>query len=103
MNTAAVGEEEVKYTVDDEGHVALLSKQVQQPLGESVGINFISSTHRADLIRGLEACADSDYFERGIEITIERDGTRILPVDISDLFAVEVDFEEDLTRANAHL
>ena len=103
VNTAAVGEEEVKYTVDDEGHVALLSKQVQQPLGESVGINFISSTHRADLIRGLEACADSDYFERGLEITIERDGTRILPVDISDLFAVEVDFEEDLTRANAHL
>ena len=103
VNTAAVGEEEVKYTVDDEGHVALLSKQVTEPLGESVGINFISSRHRADLVRGLEACADSDYFERGIEITIERDGTRILPVDISDLFAVEVDFEEDLTRANAHL
>ena len=103
VNTAAVGEEEVKYTVDADGHVALLSKQVAEPLGESVGINFISSAHRVDLIRGLEACADSDYFERGIEITIERDGTRILPVDISDLFAVEVDFEEDLTRANAHL
>ena len=103
VNTSAVGEEEVKYTVDEDGHVALLSKQVQEPLGESVGINFIASRHRADLIRGLEACADSDYFERGLEITIERDGTRILPVDISDLFAVEVDFEEDLTRANAHL
>jgi choline kinase len=26
---------------------------------------------------------------------------QVTPVDISDLFAVEVDFEEDLTRANA--
>lgn len=103
VNTAAVGDEEVKYTVDDEGYVALLSKQVEQALGESVGINFISASHRADFIRGLESCADSDYFERGLEITIERDGTRIVPVDISDLFAVEVDFEEDLSRANAHL
>jgi choline kinase len=28
---------------------------------------------------------------------------RVSPIDISDLFAVEVDFEEDLSRANAHL
>ena len=34
---------------------------------------------------------------------IERDGAKVLPYDIKDLFAVEVDFEEDLTRANAHL
>lgn len=103
VNTAVVGEEEVKYTVDAAGHVALLSKQVENALGESVGINFISAQHRAALVSGLEACADNDYFERGLEITIERDGTKILPVDISDLFAVEVDFEEDLARANTHL
>lgn len=103
VNTAAVGEEEVKYTVDATGHVDQLSKQVVDALGESVGINYVSSTDRANLIAGLQACADSDYFERGIELTIERDGTRILPVDISDLFAVEVDFDEDLSRANAHL
>lgn len=103
VNTAVVGEEEVKYTVDADGFVHLLSKQVRDALGESVGINFISSTDRANLIRGLEACADNDYFERGLELSIESDGTRVLPVDISDLFAVEVDFEDDLTRANAHL
>ncbi|NLY95593.1 MAG: hypothetical protein GXY23_16405, partial [Myxococcales bacterium] len=43
------------------------------------------------------------YFERGIELAIEKDGMRVLPVDISDLFAVEVDFAEDLERANAHV
>jgi choline kinase len=34
---------------------------------------------------------------------IAGDGVRVLPFDIKDLFAVEVDFEEDLSRANAHL
>jgi choline kinase len=103
VNTAAVGDEEVKYTIDADGHVALLSKQVVDALGEAVGINFVAAKDRANLIRGLEACEDSDYFERGIEITIERDGTQVTPLDITDLFAVEVDFEEDLTRANTHL
>ena len=103
VNTSVVGEEEVKYTVDAGGRVALLSKQVEGALGEAVGINFIAARDRADLIRGLESCTDGDYFERGLEIAIERDGTSIIPLDITDLFAVEVDFEEDLTRANAHL
>ena len=100
VNTAAVAEEEVKYTVDDTGAVALLSKSVLHPLGEAVGINYVCAEDRPNLIEGLAACADTDYFERGLEITIERDGTRFLPLDITDLFVVEVDFEEDLTRAN---
>lgn len=103
VNTAAVGDEEVKYTVDDQGRVALLSKKVVNPLGEAVGINYVAASDRPHLIRGLEACEDGDYFERGIEITIERDGTTVMPLDITDLYAVEVDFEEDLTRANTHL
>lgn len=103
VNTAAVAEEEVKYTVDADGFIATLSKQVTEPLGESVGINYVSSADRPALIAGLVACEDGDYFERGIEYAIERAGTRFLPVDISDLFAVEVDFDEDLTRANEGL
>ena len=103
VNTAAVGDEEVKYTVDADGNVALLSKKVENALGESVGINFVAARDRDALVRGLEACADDDYFERGIEIAIETTGLIVKPVDISDLFAVEVDFEDDLSRANAHL
>ena len=103
VNTAAVGDEEVKYTVDADGLVQELSKVVVDALGESVGINFVAARDRASLVRGLEACDDGDYFERGIEYAIEREGTRFRPVDISDLFAVEVDFDEDLDRANAHL
>ena len=103
VNTSATAEEEVKYTVDAEGNVALLSKTVENALGESVGINYISASDRADLIAGLEACGDTDYFERGIEIAIETVGMKVIPLDISDLFAVEVDFEDDLARANTHL
>lgn len=103
VNTAAVGDEEVKYTVDDAGHVALLSKSVTAPLGEAVGINYVSAGDRASLIAGLAACGDQDYFERGIELAIERDGMQVFPLDITEYFAVEVDFEEDLSRANAHL
>ena len=103
VNTAVVGDEEVKYRVDADGFVNELSKQVINALGESVGINFVAQKDKELLISGLEACQDSDYFERGIEIMIELHGSRVRPVDISDLFAVEVDFEEDLTRANSYL
>ena len=103
VNTSATAEEDVKYTVDADGYVALLSKTVENALGESVGINYISASDRANLIAGLEACADTDYFERGIEIAIDEVGMKVVPLDISDLFAVEVDFEDDLARANTHL
>jgi choline kinase len=103
VNTAAVGEEEVKYTVDGDGNIKGLSKTLSDALGEAVGINFISSKDKSALLKELIACAESDYFERGIEYAIERDGLKALPIDISDLFAVEVDFQEDLDRANRGL
>lgn len=103
VNTAAVGEEEVKYTVDVDGKIKELSKTVKNALGEAVGINFISSKDKKALLEQLIACEESDYFERGIELAIERNGLKVLPVDISDLFAVEVDFQEDLDRANRGL
>jgi choline kinase len=100
VNTSAVSEEEVKYTVNSEGLVKELSKTVVGGLGESVGINVIAASDKAVLINRLEECDDQDYFERGIELAIEKDGLKVLPIDISDLFAVEVDFEADLERAN---
>ena len=100
VNTAAVSDEEVKYTVDAKGLVKELSKTVVGGLGESVGINVIAAKDKAALIKRLEECDDQDYFERGIELAIEKDGLKVLPIDISDLFAVEVDFEADLERAN---
>jgi choline kinase len=100
VNTSAVSEEEVKYTVTADGMVNELSKTVVNGLGEAVGINLIAAKDKAKLINWLAQCDDQDYFERGIELAIEKDSLKVLPVDISDLFAVEVDFEADLERAN---
>ena len=103
VDTAVVGDEEVKYTVDDDGYVDELSKQVVNARGEAVGINFVSASDKQILIDRLSECSDADYFERGIELAISHDSMRVIPVDIGEFFAVEVDFEEDLTRANEYL
>ncbi len=100
VNTASVAEEEVKYTLDGDGFVKDLSKQVVGGLGEAVGINFVTAGDRDVLIRHLDRCADSDYFERGIETAIAEDGMRVKAIDISAFDCVEVDFAADLARAN---
>ena len=69
-------------------------------LGEAVGINFISADDRPLLARRLEECDEQDYFERGIEMAIEKDNLRIEALDISRRQVIEVDFAEDLVRAN---
>ncbi|MEY3846744.1 MAG: hypothetical protein RJA66_1011 [Actinomycetota bacterium] len=100
VNTSKVSDEEVKYTLDSAGYIDQLSKQVQPALGEAVGINYVAAQDKAALIARLAEVDDQDYFERGIEIAIVRDGLKFQAVDISDLYAVEVDFPEDLDRAN---
>ena len=96
-----MSDEEVKYTADAEGFIDELSKTVVGGLGEAVGINYVSSaTTRPRSCASSQRVDDQDYFERGIELAIEQDGVRFEPVDISDLYAVEIDFAEDLERAN---
>jgi choline kinase len=103
VDTAKVGEEEVKYTLDANGFVAELSKTVSEPLGEAVGINYVSTKDKQALVEQLEAVADQDYFERAIEVAIAAGQVKFKSIDISDLYAVEVDFAEDLIRANEQL
>jgi choline kinase len=100
VNTASVADEEVKYTLSADGYIDELSKTVVGGLGEAVGINYVAAADRPALIEHLDACADQDYFERGLETAIARDGIRVSAVDISAYGCVEVDFEPDLARAN---
>jgi choline kinase len=103
VDTATVADEEVKYTLDGNGFIAELSKTVVGGLGEAVGINYVSSADKPLLIEHLAACADTDYFERGMEMAIQESGVRFRPLDISRFSAVEVDFQSDLERANTWL
>lgn len=94
-----------EYTVDADGFIDQLSKRVPQDiaLGEAVGINYISKKDKKALISRLEQVDEQDYFEGGIELTIQENGTKWTPVDISQFYAVEVDFPEDLVRANQEI
>jgi choline kinase len=103
VNTSSVSDEEVKYTTTAEGYIKELSKTVKGGLGEAVGINYISATDKPVLLRQLTKVNDQDYFERGLELAIEQDGVLVEPIDISDLYAVEIDFAEDLERANLYV
>lgn len=100
VNNSKVGEEEVKYTTDESGFIRELSKKVVNGAGEAVGINFISSKDINTFIARLEECKDNDYFERGLELAIEKDGMKVQAVDISKFRCMEIDFKEDLDNAN---
>lgn len=102
VNTASVAEEEVKYTLSSDGSIDEVSKTVKNARGESVGINKIISSDVPLFIEMLERCEDDDYFERGIEFAIDA-GLKIYPVDVSDVLCIEVDFTEDLEKANSKL
>jgi choline kinase len=103
VNEERVADEEIKYTLDEAGSVKELSKSVRGALGEAIGINFVAARDRPTLIRHLEACDDSDYFERGIETAIAAGELVVKPASVSRYVAIEVDTEEDLGAANASL
>lgn len=99
VNTSRVSDEEVKYTLTD-GYIDELSKIVKNGLGEAVGINFIGSNDLQHFVTRLEEVDDNDYFERGLELSIQLDNLKIKPIDISKYDCIEVDFKEDLANAN---
>ncbi len=100
VNNQEVGDEEVKYTLDGEGYIKDISKEVKKGLGEAVGINFFAKKDLPALVKRLEACGVDDYFEKGIEEAIKKDTVKVKAVDISKYRCLEVDFKEDLEQAN---
>ena len=100
VNNSSVGEEEVKYSVDNQGFIREISKQVKNAPGEAVGINFIASGDLNLFITELERCSANDYFEKGLEEAVKNQSIRLTPLDISMYRCIEVDFIEDLDNAN---
>ena len=76
-----------------------VSKKVNDPEGESVGIHKISNQKIFMLKKYLSDCENYDYFEKGLELAIQN-GLKITPVDISDFMCIEIDFLDDLNLAN---
>lgn len=100
VNKEKVDDEEIKYTISEDGNILKLSKTVSNGLGEAIGINYISKKDILVFINYLEVCDSQDYFERGIELAIEKEHLAIKPFDISEFNCMEIDFQEDLAKAN---
>lgn len=99
VNTGLVEEEAVKYRSDGSEHILEISKEVTQPEGEALGINLFKEADVGALIRNLEKCKDQDYFEKAIEACIT-EGISIQKVSIDSNLCIEIDFPEDLKKAN---
>lgn len=99
VNEGPVGEEEVKYKKAADGKIVAVSKQVDEPQGEALGINYFERKDLEDFRRNLEKCTDRDYFERGIELCIQ-EGMSVWSVGVEQSLCSEIDFPEDLERAN---
>lgn len=102
VNTLKVGAEEVKYTINNDGSINKVSKNINNGLGEAVGINKILNSQLDEFKKELERCSRSDYFERGLEMLINK-GTKIYPIDISKYFCCEIDTQDDLNFVNRFL
>ena len=99
VNNARVGKEEVKYTVDDQGFINAISKDIKNPLGEALGINLIQSKYLAEFKKKLAIVDNHDYFEKSMELLIVDHGPVFRPQPVGELFCIEVDFQKDLVQA----
>jgi len=102
VNTNSVSDEEVKYNINDDGTINEVSKNIQDGLGEAVGINKILRSDLKEFKYQLEQCSNNDYFEYGIELLINQN-IKIYPIDISKYFCCEIDTQDDLDFVNKYL
>ncbi len=101
VNNNAVSDEEVKYTLQNDGKsIAEISKEVKGGLGEAVGVNFIAKKDMPQFITRLQECEADDYYERAFELGITNDNLKLTPVNISEYTCMEIDFQEDLKSVN---
>lgn len=94
VNNEKCEDEEVKYSIDELGRIKEISKQVIDAKGEALGINMISKDYLETFKECLKKCNDNDYFEKGIEIAINRNMS-FFPICIGEKRCIEVDFHED--------
>ncbi|HUV30383.1 MAG TPA: phosphocholine cytidylyltransferase family protein [Acidobacteriota bacterium] len=98
VNRAVCGHEEVKYRLNGQGNITAIAKDVENSAGEALGINVVKNESLGSLAEALRACGDMDYFERAMEMMIER-GAEFKPLDVSAYRCIEIDFEQDWQKA----
>jgi len=98
VNNAVCGEEEVKYRTNEKGYIVSISKETESAQGEALGINLVTKDILNEFVHSLHECEDDDYFERAIQILIDKQ-TVFKPLNVSDFRCIEIDTKEDLKKA----
>ena len=98
VNNAVCGEEEVKYRTNEKGYIVSISKETENAQGEALGINLVTKDILNGFIHALHECKDDDYFERAIQILIDKQ-TVFEPLNVSNFRCIEIDTKEDLEKA----
>lgn len=99
VNVGPVGDEEVKYRADKGNKILEVSKTVLESQGEALGINLCKRNDLLLFIESLKECSENDYFERAIQISIDK-GMHVNAIPVRQNQCTEIDFPEDLERAN---
>ena len=109
MQQHELGEEEMKFVVDEAGRITEISKTCSpaDAIGESVGIEKMTPAYTEAIYQELRKMI---LDEGQIDIFYERAFERLIPqghtfevVDTTDLFSYELDTPEDLEKASAAL
>ena len=98
------GDEEVKVIIDDNKRIVSIGKelQIEKSLGEFIGVAKLSTSFCKSFAASLSKLIDdggkSDYFEAAIDPILNVQDVYF--EDISHLPCIEIDFKEDLQKAN---
>lgn len=105
LNRHELGEEEMKIVVDKDNRITEISKtcRVEDAIGESVGIEKMTSDYSEALYRELDVMIEQEglidiFYERAFERLIPQ-GHQFKVVDTTNYFSYELDTPEDFERA----
>lgn len=105
LNRHELGEEEMKIVVDKDNRITEISKtcRVEDAIGESVGIEKMTSEYSEALYRELDVMIEQEglidiFYERAFERLIPQ-GHQFKVVDTTNYFSYELDTPEDFKRA----
>lgn len=103
VDTKRCSDEEIKYTLDDNGNIVELSKEVKNGKGEAVGVNLIKKADLPKFVAELEKIGPKDYFEKALENLTKTGKLMLKPIYLGDVYCKEIDFAEDLTEVQKYL
>jgi len=105
LNRHELGEEEMKIVVDKDNRITEISKtcRVEDAIGESVGIEKMTSEYSEALYRELDVMIEQEglidiFYERAFERLIPQ-GHQFKVVDTTNYYSYELDTPEDFEQA----